>query len=150
MLCLLQGIFPTQKLNRGLLPCRQILYQLSYQGSPSVCLVSGRIVDEAELHPGNDHLQGSGARTPQRKQKEQSPLSIHTFSFLSPPLPLPSLSEHFQGVFPRSFTHELGALLARRGGERSIQGRDCIFGELLVCSLPCHRHTLWTTGPKPR
>ena len=30
---LLQGIFPTQELNWGLLHCRQILYQLSYQGS---------------------------------------------------------------------------------------------------------------------
>ena len=33
-LSLLQGIFPTQKLNQGLLNCRQILYQLSYQGNP--------------------------------------------------------------------------------------------------------------------
>ena len=32
-LSLLQQIFPTQELNRGLLHCRQILYQLSYQGS---------------------------------------------------------------------------------------------------------------------
>ena len=31
---LLQGIFPTQELNPGLLHCRQILYQLSYEGSP--------------------------------------------------------------------------------------------------------------------
>ena len=31
---LLQGIFPTQGLNQGLLHRRQILYQLSYQGSP--------------------------------------------------------------------------------------------------------------------
>ena len=31
---LLQGIFPTQELNGDLLHCRQILYQLSYQGSP--------------------------------------------------------------------------------------------------------------------
>ena len=30
-LCLLQWIFPTQELNLGLLHCRQILYQLSYQ-----------------------------------------------------------------------------------------------------------------------
>ena len=30
---LLQGIFPTQKSNWGLLHCRQILYQLSHQGS---------------------------------------------------------------------------------------------------------------------
>ena len=29
-----QGIFPTQGSNQGLLHCRQILYQLSYQGSP--------------------------------------------------------------------------------------------------------------------
>ena len=29
---LLQGIFPTQELNPGLLHCRQILYQLSHQG----------------------------------------------------------------------------------------------------------------------
>ena len=33
---LLSGIFPTQELNQGLLHCRQILYQLSYQGS-QVC-----------------------------------------------------------------------------------------------------------------
>ena len=30
----LQQIFQTQESNRGLLHCRQILYQLSYQGSP--------------------------------------------------------------------------------------------------------------------
>ena len=32
---LLQGIFPTQGLNQGLLDCRWILYQLSHQGSPT-------------------------------------------------------------------------------------------------------------------
>ena len=31
---LLQGIFPTQESNPGLLHCRQILYRLSYKGSP--------------------------------------------------------------------------------------------------------------------
>ena len=35
-LALLQGIFPTQKSIWGLLHCRQILYQLSYQGSPNL------------------------------------------------------------------------------------------------------------------
>ena len=34
-LSLLQWIFLTQELNRGLLHCRRILYQLSYQGSPT-------------------------------------------------------------------------------------------------------------------
>ena len=33
-LSLLQWIFPTQELNQGLLHCRQILHQLSYQGRP--------------------------------------------------------------------------------------------------------------------
>ena len=33
-LSLLQGILPTQESNQGILHCRQILYQLSYQGSP--------------------------------------------------------------------------------------------------------------------
>ena len=32
-LSLLQWIFPTQESNWGLLHCRRILYQLSYQGS---------------------------------------------------------------------------------------------------------------------
>ena len=33
---LLQGIFPTQRLNSGLLHCRWILYHLSHQGSPYI------------------------------------------------------------------------------------------------------------------
>ena len=37
-LSLLQGIFLTQESNRGLLHCRWILYQLSYQRSPYVTL----------------------------------------------------------------------------------------------------------------
>ena len=37
---LLQGICPTQGSNPGLLPCRQILYQLSHQGSPRLSSTS--------------------------------------------------------------------------------------------------------------
>ena len=33
-LYLFQGIFPTQESDRGFLHCRQILYQLTYQGKP--------------------------------------------------------------------------------------------------------------------
>ena len=36
----LQGIFPTQGLNPGLPHCRQILYQLSHQGSPEVDILN--------------------------------------------------------------------------------------------------------------
>ena len=35
-LSLLQGMFPTQGSNPGLLHCRWIVYQLSYQGSPNL------------------------------------------------------------------------------------------------------------------
>ena len=42
---LLQGIFPTEGSNPGLLHCRLILYQLSYEGSPSV----GRPVEHDQI-----------------------------------------------------------------------------------------------------
>ena len=42
-LSLLQGNFPAQELNQCLLHCRQILYQLSYQGSPETT------IDETKL-----------------------------------------------------------------------------------------------------
>ena len=38
-LSLLQRIFLTQESNRGLLHCRQILYQLSYEGSPIITML---------------------------------------------------------------------------------------------------------------
>ena len=47
-LFLLQGIFPTQELNRGLLHCRWILYQLSYQGGDVICV--SEVID---ISPGN-------------------------------------------------------------------------------------------------
>ena len=62
-LSLFQGIFPTQESNRGLLRCRQILYQLSYQGSPGSAV--------RELNPCLPH-----------DRQEYSPLC---WSFLSPP-----------------------------------------------------------------
>ena len=43
---LLQGIFPTQGSNLGLLHCRQILYHPSHQGSPKGCEL------DQDLKPG--------------------------------------------------------------------------------------------------
>ena len=55
-LSLLQQIFPTQESNRGLLHCRWILYQLSYQGSPQppphlirILLVKNKLNIEGQL-----------------------------------------------------------------------------------------------------
>ena len=46
---LLQGIFPTQGLNPGLLHCRQILYQRSYEGSPYSLWMVFEYVSKAPL-----------------------------------------------------------------------------------------------------
>ena len=54
-LSLLQGIFLTQQSNWGLLHCRQILHQLSHQGSPhltsspSIFFFPRRVLDLADL-----------------------------------------------------------------------------------------------------
>ena len=52
---LLQGIFPTQESNLGLLHCRQMIYRLSYEGSPKTpspqkCLGSLRMSELKTSH----------------------------------------------------------------------------------------------------
>ena len=49
---LLQGIFPTQGLNPGLPHCRQILYQLSHQGSPRLLEWVAYPFSGRSSHPG--------------------------------------------------------------------------------------------------
>jgi len=44
---LLQGIFPTQESNGGLLHCSRILYQLSYQGSHREGEIRRNLISEA-------------------------------------------------------------------------------------------------------
>ena len=51
-LSLLQRLFPTQESNGGLLQCRQILYQLSYQGSPTPSKKKKKKVGIPFLHHG--------------------------------------------------------------------------------------------------
>ena len=48
-LSFLQGIFPTQELNRGLLHCRWILYQLNYQGSPIILSITDKTAGQSEF-----------------------------------------------------------------------------------------------------
>ena len=48
-LSLLQGIFPTQGSNTGLLHCRQILYHLNHQGKPSNCFSSVQSLSRVQL-----------------------------------------------------------------------------------------------------
>ena len=60
-LSLLQGIFPTQGLKPGLLYFRQILYQLSHQGSPRilewVAIPSPGDPPDPRIEPGSPALQ---------------------------------------------------------------------------------------------
>ena len=50
----LQGILPTQGWNLGLLDCRQILYCLSHQGSPSI---NGQLIfTKGAIGLGNDFI----------------------------------------------------------------------------------------------
>ena len=53
-IALLQGNFPTFGLNPGLPHCRQILYQLSYQGSP-VHIVRPEILPLSSIPPFLSH-----------------------------------------------------------------------------------------------
>ena len=50
---LLQGIFPTQGSNPSLLHCRQILYQLSHQGSPRILEWIAYPFSSRSSHPRN-------------------------------------------------------------------------------------------------
>ena len=49
---LLQGIFPTQGSNSGLLCCKLVLYQLSHQGSPRMLEWAAHPFSTRSSHPG--------------------------------------------------------------------------------------------------
>ena len=61
---LLQGIFPTQEFNQGLLPCRWILYQLSYLGAKYGLLPSYRDWEMPALSPLIFQTQRDGSQGP--------------------------------------------------------------------------------------
>ena len=62
--CLLQGIFPTQGSNHGLLHHRQMLYHLSHQGSPkmkvNVSQSCPTLCDPRDYNPWNSLGQNTG------------------------------------------------------------------------------------------
>ena len=64
---ILQGIFPTQGSNPGLPHCRQILYQLSHQGSPRilewVTIPSPVDLPDLGIEPGSLALQANSLPT---------------------------------------------------------------------------------------
>ena len=64
---LLQGIFPTQGLNWGLLHCSWILYQLSHKGNPRILewvpIPSPADFPNPEVEPGSPTLQADSLPT---------------------------------------------------------------------------------------
>ena len=66
-LSLLQGIFPTQELDQGLLHCRRILYHLSHKGSPRilewVAYPSPADLPDPGIEPGSPALQADSLPT---------------------------------------------------------------------------------------
>ena len=101
-----KGIFPTQESNQGLLHCRQILYQLSYQGSPN-----GRIPilksrgGRAEGRPGGKGLwvlstgaESEGMRTSSdqiSRSVMSDSLRPHESQHARPPCPTPTPRVHW-------------------------------------------------------
>ena len=72
-LSLLQGIFLTQELKRGLLHCRRILYHLSHQGSPNDKAHSGGSdIKESTCSAGDLGLIPGSGRSPE--QGNRNPL----------------------------------------------------------------------------
>ena len=61
---LLQGIFPTKGLNPGLPHCRQILYQLSYQGSPLISYAAAAAAKSLQSGPTLCDPTDSSSRLP--------------------------------------------------------------------------------------
>ena len=92
---LFQGIFPTQGLNPGLPHCRQILYQLSHQGSPrkqggeavlikvrlrtGSALLKAHSVVQADL--GSTWSQGERTRSHLQMQRKTIHLCLSFFLF---------------------------------------------------------------------
>ena len=66
-LSLLQGIFPTQGLNTGLLHCMWILYQLSHKGRPRmlewVAILSPEDLPDPGIEPGSPALEADSLST---------------------------------------------------------------------------------------
>ena len=65
----LQQFFPTQELNRGLLHCRRILYQLSYEGSQTACTAG----DPCSI-PGSGRSPGEGNGNPLQYSCLENPM----------------------------------------------------------------------------
>ena len=83
-LSLLQGIFPTQGSNSGLLHCRRIVYQLSHKGSPKNTGVGSPSLSPVDLSdPGIESSLQEDSSPTELSGKHRSDVSIHSAVKLS-------------------------------------------------------------------
>ena len=75
---LLQGIFPSQGSNLGLLHCRQIFYHLSHQKSPIPTLLTQI---KPKIHSGNEEAYGTCDH--QRPEKKGSCITVRDQKYFS-------------------------------------------------------------------
>ena len=120
---LLQGIFPTQGSNPGLLHCRCILYHLSHQESPRILEWIAMASSRGSSQPRDwTCISTVGRRVLYYWHHLESPWasSVRYNSYLTP------LPENFQQncpVFQRRQWHPTPVLLPRKShGRRSLEG----------------------------
>ena len=128
-LSLLQGSFPTQGLNPGLPHCRQILYQLSHQGSPYKCLVQLSSVGQSCPTLCNPMNRSTSGLPVHHKPPDSTQTHVHWVSdamqpshpLSSPSPPALNLSQH-QGLFEWvSSSHQVARVLVYQPQHQSFQ-----------------------------
>ena len=93
-LSLLQGIFPTQESNRGLLNIRRILYQLSYQGNPALLLLEAKSVEVVFV--GDVTFLDTVSSAPTKIKVSATALSVSTlYSFATIPVSYPKKQSYW-------------------------------------------------------
>ena len=135
-LSFLHGIFLTQELSWSLLHCRQILYQLSYQGSPdkshSVQFSSVTQLCPTLCDPMNRSMPGLPVH---HQLLESTQTHVHRVGdaiqpshlLSSPSLPAPNPSQH-QGLFQWvSSSHEVAKVLEFQLQHQSFQWTPRIY-----------------------
>ena len=122
---LLQGIFPTQGLNPGLLHCRRILYHLRYQGSPDearnteVC-VSLQTMIFFCIYPGDcSFLKDTDEKLPRKMHIGQRICEKWNFGFIFPGC-------HGQLCVPS--TDVLAVSTCRQGSSLQAPCPECLLG----------------------
>ena len=117
----LQGIFPTQGLNPGFLHCRQILYQLSHQGSPRILQWVAYPFSSGSSWPGSPALQADSL--PAELPGKPRSLNNHTLNLVD---------SHKHHSFLHLFCY--------------VQIHQCSLSQTLLLALRLERAVSWMVG----